>query len=110
MSQDDPPSPDKIASFKDALGDLRSDLAAMKTESTDLDVMPEVEVEDSEGVMDLKRRMAKSEEEMKAMTDAMKSTLLDVRTMMQDIDNPFNMLKSMGVDKLVNQAVQNVEN
>ncbi len=43
------------------------------------------------------------------MTEAMKSTLLDVRALMQDMDNPFNMLREMGVDKLVNKAVETVE-
>lgn len=82
----------------------------MKDESANLEQSPEAQVDASGDVMDLKRRMAQSEEEMKALTVAMKSTLLDVRTMMQDIDNPFNMLRSMGVDKLVNNAVETVEN
>lgn len=58
---------------------------------------------------ELKRRMNKSEVELKAMTDAMKGTLLDLRTLMQDVDNPFNLLRNMGVDKLVNGAVEQVE-
>lgn len=82
----------------------------MKEEAADLDESPEAAAEDSEDVMNLKRRMAKSEEEMSALSQAMKSTLLDVRTLMQDIDNPFNMLRTMGVDKLVNKAVETVEN
>jgi hypothetical protein len=82
----------------------------LKSEAADLDQAPEATVEDTEDVMNLKRRMAKSEEEMGALSQAMKSTLLDVRTLMQDIDNPFNMLKTMGVDKLVNKAVSDVEN
>lgn len=101
---------DAIASFKDALGDLRADLSSLKDDAAVLEQSPEEAGEPSGDVMDLKRRMAKSEEEMQALTDAMKSTLLDVRTMMQDIDNPFNMLRSMGVDKLVNNAVETVEN
>ncbi len=60
-------------------------------------------------MVELKNRMDKSDQEMRAMTEAMKSTLLDVRTLMQDMDNPFNMLRDMGVDKLVNKAVETVE-
>ncbi|MFH1180130.1 MAG: hypothetical protein V1710_07205 [Candidatus Bathyarchaeota archaeon] len=60
-------------------------------------------------MVELKNRMDKSDQEMRAMTEAMKSTLLDVRTLMQDMDNPFNMLRDMGVDKLVSKAVETVE-
>jgi hypothetical protein len=63
----------------------------------------------SNDMLDLKRRMDKADQEMRAMTEAMKSTLLDVRALMQDMDNPFNMLRDMGVDKLVNKAVETVE-
>ncbi|NIM46399.1 MAG: hypothetical protein GTO54_12405, partial [Nitrososphaeria archaeon] len=50
---------------------------------------------------ELKKRMDKSEFELKAIAEAMKTTLLDVRTLVQDLDNPFNLLQEMGVDKLV---------
>lgn len=85
-------------------------MSSLKEEAAGLEQSPEAAAEDSEEVMDLKRRMAKSEVEMKSLSEAMKSTLLDVRTLMQDIDNPFNMLRTMGVDKLVNKAVETVEN
>ena len=104
------PTDDEINAFKSALGDLRADLSSLKDESSQIDTPQQVEAQDSGEVMDLKRRMARSEEEMKALTDAMKSTLLDVRSMMQDMDNPFDMLRNLGVDKLVNKAVENVEN
>ncbi len=74
-------------------------------ESSSEDPREDVSAEMSE----LKRRMNKSEVELKAMTDAMKGTLLDLRTLMQDVDNPFNLLRNMGVDKLVNGAVEQVE-
>ena len=96
-----------MAEEKDSLLDLKSELSAL---STDLgDDVPEVEADVSTEMMDLKRRMDKSDQEMRAMTEAMKSTLLDVRALMQDMDNPFNMLREMGVDKLVNKAVETVE-
>ncbi|MCB2171650.1 hypothetical protein KQH65_02800 [archaeon] len=104
------PTDDEINAFKNALGDLRADLSSLKDESTQIDTPEQAEAQDSGEVMDLKRRMARSEEEMKALTDAMKSTLLDVRSMMQDMDNPFDMLRNLGVDKLVNKAVEDVEN
>ena len=96
-----------MAEEKDSLLDLKSGLSAL---STDLgDGMSEEDADISIEMMDLKRRMDKSDHEMRAMTEAMKSTLLDVRALMQDMDNPFNMLREMGVDKLVNKAVETVE-
>jgi len=96
-----------MAEDKDSLLDLKSELSAL---STDLgDGVPEEEANISGEMMDLKKRMDKSDQEMRAMTEAMKSTLLDVRALMQDMDNPFNMLREMGVDKLVNKAVETVE-
>lgn len=96
-----------MAEEKDSLLDLKSELSAL---STDLgDDVPEEEANISGEMMDLKKRMDKSDQEMRAMTEAMKSTLLDVRALMQDMDNPFNMLREMGVDKLVNKAVETVE-
>jgi len=97
-----------MAEDKDSLLDLKSELSAL---STDLgDGEPEGDpVDVGSEMMDLKRRMDKSDQEMRAMTEAMKSTLLDVRALMQDMDNPFNMLREMGVDKLVNKAVETVE-
>lgn len=112
MSQDSSKAPEgDINNFKDALGDLRADLSSLKEEATSLDEnKEESSALDSGEVMELKRRMARSEEEMKALTGAMKSTLLDVRSIMTDMDNPFNMLRNLGVDKLVNSAVEDVEN
>jgi len=96
-----------MAEDKDSLLDLKSELSAF---STDLgDGVPEEEADIGGEMMDLKNRMDKSDQEMRAMTEAMKSTLLDVRALMQDMDNPFNMLREMGVDKLVNKAVETVE-
>lgn len=96
-----------MAEDKDSLLDLKSELSAL---STDIgDGVPEEEVDIGSEMVDLKRRMDKSDQEMRAMTEAMKSTLLDVRALMQDMDNPFNMLREMGVDKLVNKAVETVE-
>jgi len=97
-----------MAEDKDSLLDLKSELSALTTDLGDGE--PEGEAADiSSEMMDLKKRMDKSDQEMRAMTEAMKSTLLDVRALMQDMDNPFNMLREMGVDKLVNKAVETVE-
>jgi len=97
-----------MAEDKDSLLDLKSELSALTTDLGDGE--PEGEpVDVGSEMMDLKRRMDKSDQEMRAMTEAMKSTLLDVRALMQDMDNPFNMLREMGVDKLVNKAVETVE-
>ena len=89
-------------------------MAEEKTQS-DLDVVGEVDDLDlgqtdlSNDLLELKNRMDKTDQEMRAMTQAMKSTLLDVRALMQDMDNPFKMLRDMGVDKLVDKAVEVVE-
>ncbi len=97
-----------MAEDKDSLLDLKSELSALTTDLGDGE--PEGEpIDVGTEMMDLKRRMDKSDQEMRAMTEAMKSTLLDVRALMQDMDNPFNMLREMGVDKLVNKAVETVE-
>jgi len=85
--------------------DLKSELAELDGLDGSLDTSTDV----SADMVDLKNRMDISDQEMRAMTEAMKSTLLDVRTLMQDMDNPFNMLRDMGVDKLVNKAVETVE-
>jgi hypothetical protein len=94
-----------MAEKKEAPMDLKSELAELDGLDGSLDTSTDV----SADMVDLKNRMDKSDQEMRAMTEAMKSTLLDVRTLMQDMDNPFNMLRDMGVDKLVNKAVETVE-
>jgi len=96
-----------MAADKDSLMDLKSELNALKTDLDD--GLSADEPDMSNDMLDLKRRMDKADQEMRAMTEAMKSTLLDVRALMQDMDNPFNMLRDMGVDKLVNKAVETVE-
>jgi hypothetical protein len=97
-----------MAADKNSLMDLKSELNALKSDLGDGDQAAD-DTDVSGDMMDLKRRMDKADQEMRAMTEAMKSTLLDVRALMQDMDNPFNMLRDMGVDKLVNKAVETVE-
>ncbi len=94
-----------MAEEKDASMDLKSELAELEGLEGNLDNTTDI----SADLVEMKNRMDKSDQEMRAMTEAMKSTLLDVRTLMQDMDNPFNMLRDMGVDKLVTKAVETVE-
>jgi|GEM_PF-1952772 hypothetical protein len=94
-----------MSAEKEASMDLKSELAELEGLEGNLDTTTDV----SADLVEMKNRMDKSDQEMRAMTDAMKSTLLDVRTLMQDMDNPFAMLRDMGVDKLVNKAVETVE-
>ena len=94
-----------MSAEKDASMDLKSELAELEGLEGNLDTTTDV----SADLVEMKNRMDKSDQEMRAMTDAMKSTLLDVRTLMQDMDNPFAMLRDMGVDRLVNKAVETVE-
>jgi hypothetical protein len=97
-----------MAADKGSLMDLKSELNALKSDLGDTESSGD-DSDVTNDMMDLKRRMDKADQEMRAMTEAMKSTLLDVRALMQDMDNPFNMLRDMGVDKLVNKAVETVE-
>jgi hypothetical protein len=90
-----------VLNLVNELSNLKQDVTESSAEDPKEDI--------SADMMELKRRMNKSEVELKAMTDAMKGTLLDLRTLMQDVDNPFNLLRNMGVDKLVNGAVEQVE-
>jgi hypothetical protein len=94
-----------MAEKKDSSLKLKTDLENMDGLDMDLGLNNDV----NSDMVELKNRMDKADQEMRAMTEAMKSTLLDVRTLMQDMDNPFNMLRDMGVDKLVNKAVETVE-
>lgn len=94
-----------MAENKDSGSELTAELENMG----DLDMELGLENDNSADMVELKNRMDKTDQEMRAMTEAMKSTLLDVRSLMQDMDNPFNMLRDMGVDKLVNVAVETVE-
>ena len=94
-----------MAEKKDSSSNLETELESMEGLDMGLGLDNDVTAD----MIELKNRMDKSDQEMRAMTEAMKSTLLDVRTLMQDMDNPFNMLRDMGVDKLVNKAVETVE-
>jgi len=94
-----------MAENKDSGSELVTELENMG----DLDMELGLDNDNSADMVELKNRMDKTDQEMRAMTEAMKSTLLDVRSLMQDMDNPFNMLRDMGVDKLVNVAVESVE-
>jgi len=67
-------------------------------------------IDNSNEVYDLKKRLDMSELELRALSDAMKSTLVEVRSMIQEMDNPFNLLREMGIDSLVDKAVEGVEN
>jgi hypothetical protein len=59
-------------------------------------------------IKELFKKIEKNDKEIQVLTEALKTTLSDVRIVMQDIDNPFNLLKKMGVDNLMDQAVEKV--
>jgi len=94
---------------KDPLLALRKELSLLKKEVEEATTSSSERKEVSNNLNELKKRMDKSELELKAIAEAMKTTLLDVRTLVQDLDNPFNLLQEMGVDKLVEKAVEHVE-
>lgn len=56
----------------------------------------------------LKNRLSKTDKELQLLTEALKTTLVDVKALMNDIDNPFNLIKNMGIDNLVDKAVEKV--
>jgi len=60
-------------------------------------------------VMDLKRRVDLMEREFKKLSEALKNTLVDVRALVTELDNPFNMLRSIGVDKLLEKVMEKAE-
>ncbi|MBD3207798.1 hypothetical protein GF319_15820, partial [Candidatus Bathyarchaeota archaeon] len=61
-----------------------------------------------EEIEDLKNKLNKTDKELELLTEALKTTLIDVRSLMNDIDNPFNLIKNMGIDNLVDKAVEKV--
>jgi len=87
--------------------DLKEELAELKEE-----ISPSTEEKEGDlsvEVMELKRRIDMMEKEVKSVSQSLKSTLMDIRSVIADIDNPFNLLRSMGVDKLVQKAMEHVE-
>jgi hypothetical protein len=61
-----------------------------------------------EEIEDLRNKLNKTDKELELLTEALKTTLIDVRSLMNDIDNPFNLIKNMGIDNLVDKAVEKV--
>lgn len=91
----------------------KSENLELKEELSELGGQVEEEEEEerdlSTDIMELKRRVNRTEKELSAVTEALKSTLLDIRSFLTEMDNPFNLLRSMGVDKLVSKAMERVE-
>ena len=100
--------------MSEVVDDLKNELAQIKE---DVEIATqgeegEEEFDDSElidDVMDLKRRVNGIEKELKEVTGVLKKTIMDVRTLISEMDNPFNFLRSIGVDKLVEKAMETAE-
>jgi len=60
-------------------------------------------------VMDLKRRITVMEKDIKGLSEALKATLTDIRGLIAELDNPFNILRSVGVDNLVQRVMEQME-
>jgi len=60
-------------------------------------------------VMDLKRRITVMEKDIKGLSEALKATLTDIRGLIAELDNPFNILRSVGVDALVQRVMEQME-
>ena len=98
--------------MSEAVDEIKNELAQIKEEVEGLEPEEEEYEEDSElidDVMDLKRRVGSIEKELKEVTGALKKTIMDVRTLISEMDNPFNFLRSIGVDKLVEKAMETAE-
>ncbi len=80
-----------------------------KTQET----IEELEYEEEEDIVDevnsLKERIENIEKEIKDLSKILKNTVLDVRNLISEIDNPFSFLKTIGVDKLVDKAMETAE-
>ncbi len=96
---------------KDVL-DLKNEITKLQQEINEVikrgESSSESKIELSE-VMDLKRRVDLMEKEFKKLSEALKNTLVDVRTLVTELDNPFNMLRSIGVDKLLEKVMEKAE-
>ncbi|MCD6530178.1 hypothetical protein J7L06_07855 [Candidatus Bathyarchaeota archaeon] len=99
QSKDEAKEEAESLELKEELSELGSQVEEREEEERDL----------STDIMELKRRMNRTEKEISAVTEALKSTLLDIRSFLTEMDNPFNLLRSMGVDKLVSKAMERVE-
>ncbi|RLF01632.1 MAG: hypothetical protein DRJ64_10365 [Thermoprotei archaeon] len=69
----------------------------------------EEEEDIAEEVANLKERIDTIESEIKNLSNILKNTVLDVRNLISEIDNPFSFLKTIGVDKLVDKAMETAE-
>ena len=70
----------------------------------------EYEVEDlSAELLELKRRIGGVEQNIASLSNALKNTLTDIRTIISELDNPFNILRSVGVDQLLEKCIEHVK-
>jgi len=56
----------------------------------------ELSLEDE--VMEMRKRMERLEKEVKEVSEPLQKTLLDIRSMLSELENPFNYLKFMGYE------------
>ena len=94
----------EVLDLKDELTSLQKEIEGVmkKAESTeDKATLGEI--------MDLKRRVDLMEKEFKKLSEALKNTLVDVRSLVTELDNPFNILRSVGVDKLLEKVMETAE-
>jgi len=93
-----------VLDIKNELTELQKEISGVLKKADSLDnkeVLSEV--------TDLKRRVDLMEKEFKKLSEALKNTLVDVRALVTELDNPFNMLRSIGVDKLFEKAMEKAE-
>jgi len=91
--------------------DLKNELSSLQKEIEG--VMKKAESTEDKAtlgeIMDLKRRVDLMEKEFKKLSEALKNTLVDVRSLVTELDNPFNILRSIGVDKLLEKVMERAE-
>ncbi len=90
--------------------ELKNELTEFQEELKETSTSQKEEKEElSVEVMDLKRRIATMEKDVKGLSEALKNTLTDIRSLIAELDNPFNLLRSVGVDDLVQRIMEQME-
>ena len=100
----------KTNSISSEGSELKNELTELQEELKEPASSSQKEEEElSVEVMDLKRRISAMEKDVKGLSEALKNTLTDIRSLISELDNPFNLLRSVGVDDLVQRIMEQME-
>jgi hypothetical protein len=59
-------------------------------------------------IFNLRKRIGDLESNLNSLSAALKNTLTDIRSIISELDNPFNILRSVGVDELLEKCIEHV--